>query len=111
MYEGKILEALTTYNQRAKEWGNYKWYRVFEENDMNTLGYNLIEQHRLNEAIAAFELNTKEYPKSVNVWDSLGEAYALAGNREEAIKSYKKVLQLNPGSVSAKQAIEKLIKQ
>ena len=34
----------------------------------------------------------------------------LAVNKE-AIKSYKKGIQLNPGSVSAKQAIEKLVKQ
>ncbi|MEP7254576.1 MAG: tetratricopeptide repeat protein [Ferruginibacter sp.] len=109
--EGKIQEALAAYKQREKEWGNFKWYQVFGENDMNTIGYNLIEQHKLNEAITAFELNTKEYPESFNVWDSLGEAYVLAGNKEEAIKSYKKVIELNPGSVSAKQAVEKLQKQ
>jgi hypothetical protein len=40
--------------------------------------------------IAVFELNATDYPRSANVYDSLGEAYMLAGRREPAIRNYRK---------------------
>jgi hypothetical protein len=60
------------------------------------LGYNLLNQFKIAEAIAVFKLNTELYPDSSNVWDSLGEGYIYADNKELAVQSYKKSLELNP---------------
>ncbi|TMI88896.1 MAG: tetratricopeptide repeat protein, partial [Bacteroidetes bacterium] len=43
-----------------------------------------------------------------NTWDSLGEAYAAAGKKTEAIENYEKSLKLNPNSESGKTALAKL---
>ena len=50
---------------------------------------------KLDEAIAVFEQNTKDYPQSSNVWDSLAEGYMTRGNKAEAIKYYEKSLELD----------------
>lgn len=82
-------------------------YADFEKS-LNRLGYSLMQEKQLDASIAVFQLNTEAYPDSYNVYDSLGEAYAARGDRELAIANYKKSLQLNPASNSAKEAIGRL---
>ena len=55
-------------------------------------------------------LNTERHPESANAWDSLGEAYALKGDKANAIKSFKKSLTLNPAA-AVKANSEKYLKQ
>lgn len=84
------------------------------EGTLNSLGYALMNQKRLKDAIKVFELNTREYPKSGNVWDSLGEAYFNAKKYEIALKHYKKSVELDPTSENGKKmvaSIEALIKK
>lgn len=54
---------------------------VVQENQLNALGYELLRENKLKEAIVVFRLNTELYPESANVWDSLGEAYAGLGRK------------------------------
>ena len=78
------------------------------EVDLNTAGYDLLTAKKINEAIEVFKLNVKLFPDSWNTYDSLGEAYAAAGNTKEAIANYEKSIQLNPKSDSGKEALAKL---
>jgi tetratricopeptide (TPR) repeat protein len=48
------------------------------------------------------------YQQSANVFDSLGEAYLLRGNKEKAIENYEKSLELDPKSENAKGVLKKL---
>jgi hypothetical protein len=66
------------------------------EVELNNYGYQLINQQQMDKAIAIFVLNTQRHPKSPNVWDSLGEGYALQGDKKNAIINFKKSLSLNP---------------
>jgi len=63
---------------------------IIPENTLNNFGYRLIQNNKFDEAISAFKLNAKNYPKSANVYDSLGDGYDAAGNSADAYKSYKK---------------------
>lgn len=83
-----------------------KWN--FGEAELNTLGYLYLQDGRTDIALRVFKLNIDAYPKSFNPYDSYGEALAVAGRKEEAIINYKKALELNPGSGSAKAALERL---
>jgi hypothetical protein len=82
---------------------------LLSERILNRLGYHLLASWKLtDEAIAVFKLNTEHYPGSVNVWDSLGEAYYLAGEDELAIAQFRKVLELDPGNQRARAILEQL---
>jgi CubicO group peptidase (beta-lactamase class C family) len=89
-----------------------RWPQVvrdeYIERDVNTIGYQLIEQRRLDEALLLFEFLTLTYPESANTWDSLGEAHLLAGNRALAIESYERALVLDPGSALVAEILEGL---
>ena len=54
-----------------------------------------------NASIAIFRLNTELHADSWNAFDSLGEAYADAGDKALAIAAYRKSLDLNPGNGNA----------
>ena len=75
---------------------------------MNFLGYQLLNQGRLPEAIAIFKLNVDSYPTSWNVYDSLGEAYKNAGETRLAIRNYEKSLELNPDNSNGMQILKEL---
>ena len=61
---------------------------------VNLMGYRLLRADRTADAIAVFQANVKNWPKSANVYDSLGEALEKAGRREEARASYERALEI-----------------
>ena len=78
------------------------------ESQMNTIGYQLIRLKRIKEAIVVFKQNTVDFPNAFNTWDSLAEGYMLDGDKESAIKYYKKSLELNPDNTNAVQKLKEL---
>lgn len=78
------------------------------EAQLNGLGYRLLNEKKTQEAIELLRINVRLYPESWNVYDSLGEAYAVAGQKDRAVQNYKKSVQLNPKNESAKAAMAKL---
>ncbi len=80
------------------------------EAELNAYGYQLINGKKMDEAIKIFITNTERHPESANAWDSLGEAYAIKGDKENAIKNFKKSLSLNPPA-GTKANSEKYLKQ
>ncbi len=80
----------------------------FDEPELNTLGYQLLNKHRFAEAIRVLQLNTEVFPNSANVYDSLGEAYADAGDKPDAIAFYRKSLTLNPKNLGAIKMLQTL---
>ena len=67
---------------------------LFQENVVNGLGYQLLQQGKVKEAVEVFKLNTGLYPQSANVWDSLGDGYEADGQKELAIQMSEKALQV-----------------
>lgn len=67
------------------------------ESELNTLGYQLLYgDKRVGDAIAIFELDTREHPNSSNAFDSLGEAYRAHGEKDLAANSYRTAIKLDP---------------
>jgi len=83
---------------------------VASQAEINNLGYQLLGQKNYPLAIKYFILNTEKYPTDANSFDSLGEAYKVAGDKENAIKNLKKALTLNP-LPGVKANSEKLLKE
>jgi Flp pilus assembly protein TadD len=78
------------------------------ESQMNRLGYQLLQKGRVKEAIEIFKLNVEDFPNSSNVYDSLGEAYMVNGDKELAIRNYRKSIELNPQNDNGKEMLKKL---
>lgn len=57
---------------------------------MNQVGYQLMGQGNMEDAVAAFKLNVERYPGSANVYDSLAEAYERSGKLDLALPNYEK---------------------
>ncbi len=64
------------------------------EAEVNQVGYTLIGQKKVDEAITLFQKNVKDHPASWNAYDSLAEAYALKGDKAQAVTNYKKAHEL-----------------
>jgi CubicO group peptidase (beta-lactamase class C family) len=81
---------------------------VSSEGLLNTLGYRMLELKRPIDAVAFFERNAQLFPHSANVYDSLGDGYAAAGQPDDAIAAYRRSVALDPSNTHALQAIRDL---
>jgi CubicO group peptidase (beta-lactamase class C family) len=79
-----------------------------DENEVNSWGYQLLNQKKNTEALSVFKLNTALFPKSANTYDSYAETLEMTGNTKEAIINYKKSVQLNPQNKNAAERIKML---
>ncbi|HWX94259.1 MAG TPA: amidohydrolase family protein [Terriglobales bacterium] len=70
--------------------------KLVSESGINTLGYNFLREKRYSEALALLRMNTEDFPRSANTYDSLGEALFKSGDVEQARQSYAKALEVDP---------------
>jgi tetratricopeptide (TPR) repeat protein len=101
---GRVDEAITLF-RTARE--RDRDHLLLPENGLNRLGYEFLENDP-QAAIALFELNVETHPEAWNVYDSLGEAFMVAGDREAAIRNYRRSLELNPDNQNAVEKLSEL---
>src|SRR5262245_27460642 len=87
--------------------GKYSW-KARGEQELNWLGYDLLKRQRMADAIALFKLNVEMFPNDFNTYDSLGEAYLKAGNRELAAKNDWKSLELIPYNTNVRTVLKQI---
>jgi hypothetical protein len=100
-----VKAAIRAYNSLKD---NYENDYNFKETQLNTLGYQLLQAGMKKEAIEILKLNVEQFPDSFNVYDSLGEAYMTNGDKDLAVKNYKKSLAINPKNDNAKKMLQQL---
>jgi dienelactone hydrolase len=67
---------------------------LFSEALLNRFGYEHLAMGDTRAAIELFQMNVTAYPNSPNVYDSLGDAYLAAGQKDLARANAKKALEL-----------------
>lgn len=75
---------------------------------LNQLGYELLNEEDIENAVKLFRLNTNLFPTEPNCWDSFGESLLLTGDKKGSLEAYKKALELDPQFPSAIKAVQKL---
>ncbi len=78
------------------------------EADVNAAGYELLNGGRTQAAIAVMQVNVALFPRSANAYDSLGEAYERANQRDAAIAAYRKALELDARMFSSRDGLRRL---
>ncbi|MCA1566136.1 MAG: serine hydrolase [Acidobacteria bacterium] len=102
---GDVAAAVRQYRElKATQGAAYD----FGEGELNALGYQLLGAKKMKEAIEIFKLNVEAHPQAANPYDSLGEAYLTAGERELALQNYRKAVELNPQNSNAVAIIKNL---
>jgi alpha-beta hydrolase superfamily lysophospholipase len=78
---------------------------LFPESSINLLGYQLMQEGKTKEAIEVLKMNELAYPRSANVYDSLGDAYFADHQNDLALQYSEKALKTlaeypkeNPGN-------------
>lgn len=98
---------LQLYDSIVKKHPSFK----IPEGDLNTLGLQLVfNPNRSSQGIHVFKLATTLFPNSSNLYDSLAEGYLFMGEKEKAIESFEKALELNSQNQNAITRLEQLKK-
>lgn len=101
----KALEAFKSIKERDS------LNPVIREYKINRLGYNYLRNKEYEKAEQMFLINISLYPKSSNVYDSMGDLFYRKNDTVNAIEYYKKALSINPENRSSKRQLEKLSKK
>lgn len=105
VYHVRGLEAALDHYEELRDEFYGRGAYDFGEETLNSLGYSLMGNEDFDGAVRVFALNVEQFPESGNVHDSLGEAYMNRGDRELAIESYERSLELDPGNDNAREQL------
>ncbi|MBS1600035.1 MAG: serine hydrolase [Bacteroidetes bacterium] len=78
------------------------------ESDVNDLAFIQLRKGKKKEALDIFKYNLETHPNSADAFEGLAEGYEDIGEKELAIKNFKKSLELNPKNNYAADRIKKL---
>ncbi|PSR55131.1 hypothetical protein AHMF7605_17275 [Adhaeribacter arboris] len=78
------------------------------EEELNSIGYQLLRSGKVQEGKEVLQLNLEAYPQSANVYDSYAYACLLNGEKDAAAQNYFKAYALDPKNKEAKQIADQL---
>ena len=81
---------------------------LFDEQQLNAVGYWLLDNRRPGEALTIFKLNLEEFPQSANAHEGLGESYLGVRDTASAIANYRRSLELDPKNQDAIDGLRRL---
>ncbi|MGD8539086.1 MAG: alpha/beta hydrolase domain-containing protein, partial [Candidatus Aminicenantes bacterium] len=102
------------YFRKLREADILWWYGLSEgqfNNRMNSKGYELMRDGKLEAALEVFKLNSMIFTRDYNVWDSLAECYFNMKEYKLSEKYYERSLKLNPDNTNAKKMLEEIKKK
>jgi len=73
---------------------------------LNRIGYMLLGKQQIQWAVEIFKINVELFENNSNSWDSLGDAYLANKQKDQAIASFQKAIEL--GSKNTQEKLFKL---
>lgn len=92
--KGQILNKLGRTNEYSKLMDEAS--AMANKQQLNALGYQMMNAKDYERALKFFKQNIASNPEDPNGYDSLGECYKSMGEKQKAIKNFKKSLSMNP---------------
>lgn len=89
MQPGGAVRAIKMYEEAKRKDPNVF---LFPESSINLLGYQRLQEGKTKEAIEVLKINELAYPRSANVYDSLGDAYFADHQNKLALQYSEKAL-------------------
>lgn len=80
------------------------------EAELNMLGYELLWDGRVDDAVAVLGLVVQEHPGSANAYDSHGDALLAKGDTTGALRQFKKTVAMDATFTATQQKIDALEK-
>jgi tetratricopeptide (TPR) repeat protein len=112
---GEVVLATITKSSVAEGIAQYKALKStkaddydFSEKELARVGYRLLDAGRAADAVEILKLSVELFPSDGRAYGLLGEAYMAVGNKEQAIASYRRALELNPDNTNAVKMLKKL---
>jgi tetratricopeptide (TPR) repeat protein len=78
------------------------------ESEINQLGYFFLDRGEASRAVDVFALNVRAFPRSANVYDSLGQAQLAHGDTALAVANYRRSLELDPSNSNAATILKRI---
>ncbi|HWD89848.1 MAG TPA: alpha/beta hydrolase-fold protein [Mucilaginibacter sp.] len=90
------FDPVAALNAHYADVSGHMGYKILpDENMVNQLAYYYMQSKAPEKAYAMFAMNIKNYPKSGNTYDGMGDYYADQKDKTKAIEYYKKALSIN----------------
>lgn len=80
----------------------------FAENQLNRLGYQLMQLDRIDDAVEVFQLNQEEFSQSANVYDSFGDALLARGDTTNSLINFKEAFAMDSTLAATKEKIMRI---
>jgi tetratricopeptide (TPR) repeat protein len=101
-----VEERIALYYDLRKQ--DSAMYDFGNETELTLYGYSLLWNNNVKDAIAIFGLVIAEFPNSANAYDSMGEAYLVAGDSIRSLQFYERSLKMNPDNYHAEDVIQSI---
>jgi hypothetical protein len=99
--------AVQQYRDLRKQYYGGQSYD-FSENALVPVALQLTNANKPDDALALLQLNAEFYPNHAPTYGGMGQAYLKKNDKENAIKNFEKVIQLDPNNQVAKRQLEQL---
>ncbi len=86
-----------------------KFLGDLESGVFHYLAYELLEKKKVKEAINLLKISIMMFPEKENLYEALGKMHLANEDKQLALESYKKAVELNPNNMKAKKKIEELL--
>lgn len=98
-----VNAALSEYQRQAESDST-----ATPESLLDDLGYLLLDQSRVDDAIRVFRANIAAHPESPRVYEAIGDAYLAGGHRTAARDGYRRAVELDSTMMRARRLADSL---
>tara|TARA_R100001015_G_C4528837_1_gene95816 strand:+ start:40 stop:543 length:504 start_codon:yes stop_codon:yes gene_type:complete len=94
-------DILKMINSHYENISNKFGYKIIpSEQFINNMGYGFMNNDMNEKSFALFNLNIQNYPRSSNVYDSMGDCFLAKQDSTQALKYFTKALQVGKNDFS-----------